>query len=126
MTEELTGRALDAAVAEKVMGWEPVPWRMERGVLPGAFMWRSSDGSVLYPAELPAYSSTWEGLGLVVEEMERLGWAWQLTNRRAVFTKPHDIGPPSVVESERTGQISVVVDIARAVARAALKALGEG
>lgn len=26
---------------------------------------------------LPHYSSTWEGMGLVVEEMERRKWKWQ-------------------------------------------------
>ena len=84
LSEQVTGRALDAKVAERVFEmcpheWTPITkaagrtrarrWRCTRCVIEE---WGSQR------TFCPLYSSTWEGLGLVVERMRELGWAWTM------------------------------------------------
>lgn len=57
-------RALDRELAE-LMGLEA---EAQTGWIGRPGLWFS---------ELPAFSSTWEGFGLLVEEAERRGWDWQ-------------------------------------------------
>ena len=96
MTEQVTGRALDALIAERVFG-EP----------------RTNP----YP-----YSSTWEGLGRVVERMRELGWAWTMDYQLGskFYTAEfwaHGKEPWGWAKADKAPD---------AVCRAALDALGEG
>jgi hypothetical protein len=83
---ELTGRALDVAVAAKLFGfakgrwasgaqpkagWFPPDWFADGSVVaaePGLELYRNADRHV------PHYSRDWAGAGLVVDEMRRRGW----------------------------------------------------
>lgn len=116
MAEELTGRALDAMVAEKVFG-RRVEWRGGKQVTKKPYYYTSLQGWFL----VPEYSSTWEGLGLVVEEMERRGWELILC---------HGNANPGCKWHAEWGRGSFTPDAwadtaPEAVARAALKALAE-
>jgi hypothetical protein len=83
----LEGRELDAAVAERIFGWQ---WLMHPHLnraeifspqavtyLRGPhYGWLPDDGSKerMRPYEAPAYSSTWNGIGLVEEAMAQRGY----------------------------------------------------
>lgn len=58
-------RALDRDIA-LLLGWEYYP--------EGDYRWLPPD--CLPVNECPAYSSTWEGFGLLVEECEKRGWVF--------------------------------------------------
>lgn len=128
MSEQLTGRELDAAVA-KALGWAFVDAAEGVGIPTAEVERAMNDISVqaddIHFAIAPAYSATWAGLGLVVEEMERKGWTWQVTNIRVVFAQRHDNGPPVIVEHLRSPFLRVELDVATTTARAALSALEE-
>jgi hypothetical protein len=84
----LTGRELDAAVAELLFGWRwfvdsagnevGEAWMYspevaakisaDSGIVP------ASPGAPRYYSGIPSYSSNWLGLGLVVEAMKQRGW----------------------------------------------------
>lgn len=119
MDEQLTGRALDAAVAEHVIGWTRMPWKKEKGVLEGEFMWKTPGDEGLYPAELPRYSTTWEGMGLVVEEMKRRGWRWAAFDESSGYLC-------SFVRDDEEEIYASAPTAPEAVARAALLALSKG
>lgn len=63
MSEADEMRALDRDIA-LLLGWEHYPEGDYRWLPPGC----------LPVNECPAYSSTWEGFGLLVEEAKRRGW----------------------------------------------------
>lgn len=134
MPEELTGRALDAMVAEKVMGWK---WFVHPEE-PRAFLaspksldqmermgWLPDDGREAREMgfSIPAYSSTWEGLGLVVDEMERRKWAWKI--QKVYRGEGAADGHYALFTSGGQEGYSLALTAPEAVARAALKALGE-
>lgn len=64
-------RKLDALVAEKVFGWKLEP-------VSGLWMWIKNPDSGQYTQTsgrfLPDFSTTWAGMGEVVEKMEAEGW----------------------------------------------------
>ena len=73
-TEEM--RALDREIAE-LLGWAEHPDLVTDG--PGGEdvpLMVSPCGDT--ELDIPAYSSTWEGFGLLVEECERRGWGYSL------------------------------------------------
>lgn len=66
-------RKIDALVAEKVMG-------LETRFIDGAWLTTGVNMKEITEAT-PLYSSTWAGMGEVVEKMEAEGWYW--TSRKA-------------------------------------------
>lgn len=74
--DSLSDRALDAAVAEKVMEWKP-----EKGFHTRRDCWRIDDraqiiahGGNIIMAENWKPSSDWSAAALVVERMREMGW----------------------------------------------------
>ena len=67
----LSDRELDALVAERVMEWE----RVRRYEIDDVALTAGTrhDGRRV---EVPFYSTTWEGAGLVLEAMRERGWRW--------------------------------------------------
>jgi hypothetical protein len=56
---------------------------------------------------VPQYSTTWEGMRLVVEEMQRRGYAWRIEGLRAAFFDPYAGSPAddgSMVYAEALGE----------------------
>jgi hypothetical protein len=72
---------LNERIAVEVMGWKQVPWP------DGRPRWRQPQPYKLGTA-LPDYSGTWEGMRLVVEEMDRQGYnlTLELSHNRALAT----------------------------------------
>lgn len=81
MTETTTqieaGRELDALVAVEVMGWTRLSIRNPLWHSPSDLVWR---------AELPAFSTTGDGMLAVLEQMRALGWEF------AVYCDPGEAG----------------------------------
>jgi hypothetical protein len=87
-TSELTGRALDVAVAEKLFGWRLgrgeklthrgwyPPEAFENGTPTGPYVVDDPAAPVARNPDylVPHYSRDWAGAGLVVDEMRRRGW----------------------------------------------------
>lgn len=126
MSEQLTGRELDAAVAERVMGW----WLCDDDGT-----WRGSDGSAIGGSgAFQAFEEEWSpstdiaAAWLVVSAMADKGWSARvespaLVSRdvRCMFSIPH--------EDEEFGQITAEVEAyaitaPEAICRAALAAIG--
>ena len=131
MSDELTGRELDAAVAEKVFGWQWISYDGKKAMLVSHDpVYGTVSEAELRMAQreksedifrLPAYSTTWEGLGLVVEEMGRrqrpLGLYAPYEHKdywEAYFYSVPSSGPYAVARGATAPET---------VARAALKAL---
>ncbi|RUS41937.1 hypothetical protein, partial [Cohnella sp. AR92] len=72
-TNDQPGHELNILVAEKVFGY-----KVYRGVI-GRNTERQ-DGKLIY---LDDYSTTWEGMRLVVEEIERRSFEWAIQGKRA-------------------------------------------
>lgn len=118
----MTDRELDAAVSEVLFG---------AGTYNYQALGRTERNYVLRPAgpgtawsKLPHYSSTWEGLGLVIEAMRELGFecdliTWAGGANSAKFGCPWDV--PSSSQGMETAATAP-----RAVAMAALGARGVG
>lgn len=115
-TPPLTGRELDAAVAEKVMGWTnfdlgaSVHWR--RGTPPD---WLNRSQRT----DIPPYSSSWAAAGLVVEALRKRGCRMKLVeNPDGWFCEFYKDG--------RAAGYWEAASMPEAVARAALAALEAG
>ena len=114
-TQVAVGSELDALVAEKVMGWE----RYDRH---GWWLTNPAEHLDRALAVLPdyAFSTSWEGVGLVIERMRELGWEMALDDLRysyrAVFRRRQD-------EELRYSQSRQRPTAPEAVCRAALAAL---
>jgi hypothetical protein len=130
-TSELTGRALDVALA-KVFGWTPAPippieLAMARafGVEPRPGPWWLAPEAAAHPElatlDVPHYSRGWAGAGLVVDEMRRRGWEFVVRSVRgrvrAMFSKDRGLDG-FWCDSHKDANVGV------AVARAAIAALG--
>ncbi len=127
--DSLEGRELDAAVG-KALGWER--FRNYPEFVNGIMhydLWRRPEPAnrqwgYEFARELPAYSATYEGMGLVIEAMHEKGWRYlmlkgfQAGNHRhyAAFDQQewYDANPPWFAWAD---------SLPTAVARAALKAL---
>ena len=109
---------MDALVAEKVMGWE----RYDRH---GWWLTNPAEHLDRALAVLPdyAFSTSWEGVGLVIERMRELGWVLTLQE----WLEPEDDVLPWVAEFHliaRDGESAADAPTApEAVCRAALAAL---
>lgn len=107
MSDERTGRGLDAAVAEKVSGWTGCEndGVSTTGRPPAGAEDHDKFSGIRGVYHVPHYSRDWAGAGLVIEEMRRKGWAvrvndvgaygWDVTfngHGRSVFGNAPEIG----------------------------------
>jgi hypothetical protein len=129
--DALSGRELDAAVGRMIFGFK---------VLDGTHYhlvdkeWHETDGEHLVlitrhetaPVAVPRYSTTYEGMGLVLESMRGKGWRYMMKGfqcgshrHNAGFGRNmwYDTDPPGSAWAD---------SLPEAVARAALLALAEG
>lgn len=72
--EREAGPALDADIGQHVMGLIVQRWR-DGDVVTGSHYF-GPDGRRMF--ETPAYSTTGDGMLLVIERMRALGWWWEL------------------------------------------------
>jgi hypothetical protein len=112
MSESLTGRELDAIIAERLFGWTET--KLWGG---GACVGVPPDRETVF--DVPRYSGGWAGAGLVVDEMRRRGWQLLLHETMAgnwvVGFAPKAGG---------MGECLTGPDLFATVARAALAAIG--
>jgi hypothetical protein len=108
-------RRLDAALA-RALGWEERP-HPQADECPGLTYWVDPNGYA--QNGVPAYSSTWDGLGLVVEAMRGKGYAFRLTTKSEQFMWAY-FGPLRGIGKEGFAGDSYAP---RAVALAAYQAL---
>lgn len=121
-TEKMTDRELDAWLAEHLFGWEWVPQRVD--ILAGGF-WRSPDGEHHQTPNQHdfwdcAYSSTGDGMLMVLEAMRERGWSFQLSDgltETSLWV--------ALFESDRADHQIYADSLPRAVAEAAKAALEE-
>lgn len=89
--------ALDALVAERVLGWTNVHIALSnvRGVPPGYADKQPPDRTVNFPGQ--GWSSFISSAWLVVEAMERRGWEWFLGRENGVPGGPYECSfrPPA-------------------------------
>lgn len=121
----MTNRELDALVAEKVMGWTEVLSRRDGGGFFGDV--GGVNPNTQTTTRVPAFSSTWAGTGLVVEEM--IGREPPILFSLEYGTDGHDVNGWLAVFtvlgfSTRFTHFSGNPSAPRAVCLAALKAVG--
>ena len=109
-TPNTAGISLDGMIATEVFGATLVP------VADG---WAMKMPDNKLPIRIPRYSDSWDGAGLVVEEMRRRGWQGQIwidENRKLCvsFWKPSHNRSESFTESN--GQIGVSAAVAAILA----------
>lgn len=78
-TSRIAGRELDAEIAVALFGWDV---QRRDHANPARSLWRRHEhpcGRYSYSI-VPAFSTTWEGLGLVVEAMSRRGFHARITS----------------------------------------------
>jgi hypothetical protein len=128
--KELTGRELDAKVAEVLFGWVwLMHFTLNRAEIfsPQAvphlcseyYGWLPDNGNKrrMRSYDASEYSSTWPGLGLVVEEMQRRGYKLLVSSGTEERLWCASLDGPTSAEGWGT-------TAGEAVARAALLALG--
>lgn len=146
MSEDL--RELDARVAERLFSFRPHRWESQEtaggSVLncrrPGCIVrlacppWsiekaprfclerHDSRGDGL-GAQVPHYSSTWEGMGLVVERMRELGW--HFTGRCGRYLEGDGYSSASFHRGSNSENSRGPWDLRESTSRAALGAVGE-
>jgi hypothetical protein len=126
MASEVSVRELDAAVAERVMGWRWVMWNGGRRhvLLPPdevalyspELVLDSHDPDISKTMGVPKYSIVWDAAGLVIEEMRRQGYRFELRSP----------GPGridwSAIFSREEDNLGIWMDGPGAICRAALNA----
>lgn len=121
----LTPREVDAVLAERLFGWTAIHVRFTAGYPVNgeratALMGRRP-GPLPRLGLIPAFSSSYEGMGVVLEAMENLGWTFYIDNegwRSCQFLREVD---GFAFWSE--GDDGDDIPLPRAVATAALAAL---
>jgi hypothetical protein len=84
--KELSGAELDRAIAERVMGWEPV----EGMTALAPFAYKRPDGHIVHPYSVPKYSESIEAAMRVIEKMHERRFRVSITNPLKVGTRAND------------------------------------
>lgn len=132
----MTPREIDALVAEKVLGWTGVEYDpgdartmgLCHGTPPGTKAEHINDvslhGTGTGEYHIPRYSTTGDGLLLVVEAMRGKGWGCQMTRGTPGFDCWANFFRERTNEAGDTGHGRMTKELPLAVSLAALKALG--
>jgi hypothetical protein len=118
------GRELDVLIATEVMGWVFCNCDVYGGV--GEHRHDVDDWSALEPT--PRFSTTYEGMGLVLERMRELGWGWKLESWLYFHGAGWGAEVEDFTEKEKSrGRFQVYsLSLPHAVCLAALKAVRSG
>jgi hypothetical protein len=111
----LSDRELDALVAEKVMGLE-----VNRDMWVGDYLRHRHLVDPMLWTLVPHYSTTWDGMGMVIEAMAKLGWRLRVYE---MYTGPYEVTFEQAYDHGFVERTRSDVKLPRAVALAALAAL---
>jgi hypothetical protein len=111
MSESLTGRELDAIIAERLFGWTET--KLWGG---GACVGVPPDRETVF--DVPRYSGGWAGAGLVMDALNDLDYLVSIENHMAGFWVAKVMGPMTPEYAASSPNVGL------AVCHAALQALG--
>lgn len=112
--DQLSGRDLDAAVAERVFSWE----RMPNATALAPYAYKRPDGHVVHPYSAPNYSESIETAMQVVDKMRAQGWSFACTLYEGKL--PYASFCKGTAASSRNAEAE---SLPEAICRAALKAV---